>query len=175
VLRFLLVVFIITLFGACSGPSSPTPPTAACRNYASSVNVSATFTATPLPPDHPSYSTTKTTSGMASYNTVTNQLTGDTDITAFPLNCLAQRSGSKRYNSVADFIDEVSVIPPRTRSIDETGTVTYSDGLFCSAGTSSYRTTHRYDSQGRLVQTVDTGGTIFITMTYSAWDSVGLP
>ena len=77
-----------------------------------------------------------------------------------------------RHASRGDVVDEVSVIPPLTRSISTTTTIS---GSVKSVGTS----THTYDAQRRLLRTDSTttqsGRTTKSTTTYTAWDSAGRP
>jgi len=77
-----------------------------------------------------------------------------------------------RHASRGDVVDEVAVIPPLNRSLSTTTTIT---GSINSVGTS----THTYDAQRRLVQTVSTttqsGQATNATTTYTAWDSAGRP
>ena len=70
------------------------------------------------------------------------------------------------YNSVADFVDEVRVIPP----ISLATTAVNTNSGACGAGTAT--TTYVYDSQRRVTQL--TNGTS-ATTTYTAWDSSGRP
>lgn len=76
-----------------------------------------------------------------------------------------------RHASVADVVDEVSVVPPRTRSLGTTTTVS-------GAGPATTSTsTHAYDGQGRLVSTTSEArpaGPRSI-VTYTAWDKAGRP
>lgn len=72
----------------------------------------------------------------------------------------------ENYNSVADFVDEVSVIPGRVLFTGNTGT----NSGQCGSGSST--STNRFDSQRRLMQIVGPNGS---TTTYTAWDSSGRP
>lgn len=76
-----------------------------------------------------------------------------------------------RYASVADFVDEVRVIPPIARLT--AGTVTYSPS---GAGMQNRTETYSYDTQRRLTQIVFRfdGGAVQ-TATYSTWDASGRP
>jgi hypothetical protein len=69
------------------------------------------------------------------------------------------------YSSVADFVDEVSVIPPVFHS---TTSVSTNSGA-CGAGTATQ--TYTYDSQRRLTQLSGPGS----VTTYTAWDGSGRP
>jgi hypothetical protein len=77
-----------------------------------------------------------------------------------------------RHATRGDVVDEIAVVPPLQRSLSTTTTV--------SGGTSSTGTsTHSYDGQRRLTQTMATsqvaGQTVSSTTTYTAWDSAGRP
>lgn len=76
-----------------------------------------------------------------------------------------------RYQSVADFVDEVSVIPPIARYVS--GTTTYQPS---GPGMKNGKWTYSYDSQRRQTRTVTAfaDGTS-TTATYSAWDTAGRP
>ena len=68
-----------------------------------------------------------------------------------------------RYRSVADAVDEVSVVPPLMKHL---GTVTtQSPGRMTTV-------TNTFDAQGRITQMVSTAP---FTTTYTAWDSAGRP
>ena len=79
---------------------------------------------------------------------------------------LAPDTGERMREQVADFVDEVRVIPPVSRAIDAVNT---NSG---SCGTGTFTTTYAYDSQRRVVQI--TNGTSAAT-TYTAWDESGRP
>jgi YD repeat-containing protein len=70
------------------------------------------------------------------------------------------------YASVADIVDEVSVIPPLMRPLSVSGTTTSGGTTTTSSGTFTY------DAQKRITRQAYVGGT---TTTYSAWDSAGRP
>jgi YD repeat-containing protein len=69
------------------------------------------------------------------------------------------------YASVADFVDEVRVVPLLTLATQSTTTV----GPACGSGTSTRL--YSYDAQRRVTQFVQGGQ----TTTYSAWDAEGRP
>jgi YD repeat-containing protein len=74
------------------------------------------------------------------------------------------------YNSTNDFIDEVRVVPPLTRS---TRATTQTNGF---AGTTASGTvTNSYDAQNRLVRQAAAYTIGSATTTYTAWDSAGRP
>jgi YD repeat-containing protein len=70
------------------------------------------------------------------------------------------------YNSVADFVNEVRVIPPINM---QTGSTSTNSGS-CGSGTGS--NTFSYDGQGRLTAITPNTGS---ATTYTAWDSSGRP
>jgi hypothetical protein len=162
---------------ACGGnPTTSTPVSGVCRNYASSVTSTTTTTNT-FP-----FVITSTQNITSSYNTATNQLSA-TGTATDSLGCQYSGSWSTNYGPVADFIDEVSVIPPKTRWATQSATVTRSGpGGPCGNGTFTGTTTNSYDSQGRLVASVLTGSgfnfpgvTYEGTGVYTAWDVFGRP
>jgi hypothetical protein len=74
------------------------------------------------------------------------------------------------YSSIADFVDEVSVVPPLTRW---TGLTITSTG---SSGTVTTTQTNSFDGQKRWTQNLaSTPGTASVITTYTAWDSTGRP
>lgn len=162
---------------ACGGnPTTSTPVSGVCRNYVSSVT-SATTTTNTFP-----FVITSTQNITSSYSTATNLLSS-TGTATDSLGCQYSGSWSTNYGSVADFIDEVSVSPPKTRWATQSATVTRSGPSGpCGNGTFTGTTTNSYDSQGRLVESVVTGiGFTFPGVTneapgvYTAWDVLGRP
>jgi len=119
------------------------------------------------------------------FNTSTNQLVDSENyqIAVGPGQaCQVQIDTTATYGSTADFIEEVTVIPPLTRATRVaslvTTKVTFPPGASPSerCGPVSSTLTYSYDGQGRLVRAVDsrsTGGTAIAT--YTAWDSAGRP
>jgi hypothetical protein len=185
-LRASSVLVVVTLLIGCGGactsstPVSPTGPpqmSGVCRNYASSVTTTITTT---FPGQNPTVATQNITT---SYNTATNQFSATGTGTYSNGICGRSISWSMTYGSVADFVDEVSVIPPKTRWASQSGTVTDSGPGRCGNSTFAATTTNSYDSQGRLVSGVSTGGLSFPNMTaipggtavYTAWDVLGRP
>ena len=162
---------------ACGGsPTTSTPVSGVCRNYASSVTSTTTTTNT-FP-----FVITSTQNITSSYDAATNRLSA-TGAATSSLGCQYSGSWSTNYGSVADFIDEVSVVPPKTRWATRSATVTDSGPSGpCANGTFTTTTTNSYDSQGRLVSRGSTGlGTTFPGIegfsdtVYTAWDVVGRP
>lgn len=72
------------------------------------------------------------------------------------------------YNSTADFVDEIRVVPP---ALLRTSDVRTSDASPACAVGAIRNTAYIYDSQRRLTQ-IASGPS---TTTYSAWDSSGRP
>ena len=179
------VLAAVTLLTGCGGsdtsstPVSPDGP-GVCRNYASSVTRTSTTTLTG--PFTGTNSSAATQNILASYDTATNQLSETGTVTSNNGMCQGNVSWSTNYGSVADFVDEVSVIPPKTRWASQSGMATYSGPSPCSNLTSAATTTNSYDSQGRLATSVSTGGISARSLVatslgnpnlYTAWDVFG--
>ena len=77
----------------------------------------------------------------------------------------------RQYASVADFVEEVRMIPPISRALS--GTTTYSPG---GAGASNAKLTFNYDAQRRQTEmiTAFADGRVVKT-TFTAWDASGRP
>lgn len=74
------------------------------------------------------------------------------------------------YASVADFVDEVRVVPPLMKA-QSSASVTVGAGT-----TSKGAVVNTFDAQGRLTRTVSTGASgVQSTTAYSAWDAAGRP
>ena len=75
------------------------------------------------------------------------------------------------YESIADIVDEIAVIPPRLRSMRVDGTT---EG---NRGTTKTTVVYSYDSQRRLTTEVATteGSKGVATTTYTNWDAQGRP
>jgi hypothetical protein len=174
------VLVILTVVSGCGGAdTSPTDLSGLCRLYASSVT--ATTTQSPLPGNDPLVATEDIT---ISYNPTTNQLVALATGTSINGICQTGANWSRTYGSVADFVEEVSVVPPRTRWVSESGGVTENGpDRPCASGTITATTTNSFDAQGRLLRTVSGGipfplvteRTTFGTSVYTAWDAVGRP
>jgi hypothetical protein len=164
-MRDLAVVWVssVLLFAAGCGGSPTTPGggggstgQSSCRNY---VTASSQVT------QSPQYVATIASTG--SFNSSTFQLTApfaysDTQGTTFTTNQVLS------YPSIADFVDEVSVIPPLTRWTGLTITSTGSSGTVTTTNTNSF------DGQKRWTQNLaNTPGTASVITTYTAWDSAG--
>jgi len=157
---------------ACSGgggSGSPNSPSGgggstsapSCRTFAGITHAVQTFTQTGV---------TVTTDTTCSHNTGTNDVICNStfvDSQGGP-GTLTQTS---RFASRADIVDEVSVIPPLSRSLGTT-TVTTIGGFALTA-----TATNSYDSQRRLtsVAIVTSPVPLSTTFTYSAWEASGRP
>ncbi len=154
------------LVAACGGsndkgdgngnPVGPTPGGSTCRELASDFAAQTTagsFSAT----------TNSTCSFSASSRVVscthryTDNEGGSTTTT-----------GTAQYASVADLVDEVAVVPPRTYVTTVSVSLTGS-----SSGSGSV--TYTYDSNRRLAQATTAASSGTATTTYTAWDAAGRP
>src|SRR5262245_33468305 len=161
------VIALAAVAGACgkgNGSSSTTSPTApgatpptsgsnACRTYPTTANVRTTTSGSSIVFEAMEVATFDPGSRTATVRT--NFATGA------PCSTLVSN-----YNSVADFVDEVSVIPPIFRT---TNTVNTNSG---SCGSTVVTQTFTYDSQRRLTQITNSANGV---LTYTAWDSSGRP
>ena len=176
--RFNALVVLMLVTG-CGGPgTSPTQLSGLCRIYASSVTATTTKTFTGMDPIVARQDIT------TSYNIATNQLVASATGTSINGICRTSSSWSTNYGSVADFVEEVSVVPPRTRWVSQSGTVTQNGpDLPCGNGSVAATTSNSFDTQGRLVRAVSGGipfplvteRTTIGTISYTAWDVVGRP
>jgi YD repeat-containing protein len=141
--------------GSSGSPTAPggTPSGPSCRTYPTSANVHTTNSASSVVFDALEAATFDSSSRKATVNT--NFANGS------PCSTLVTS-----YNSVADFVDEVRVIPPVSLA---TGAVNTNSGA-CGAVTAS--TIYTYDSQRRVTQISNSAGGV---ITYTAWDSSGRP
>jgi YD repeat-containing protein len=145
--------------GSSANPNSPTAPGApsgpACRTYPTSTNV-----------------TTRTSNSNFVFNAI---LTGNFDTstkqatvqTKFA-NGTVCATGVASYNSIADFVNEVRVIPPVFLA---TGT-TNQNSAACGGAAAAGSLTYQYDGQRRLTGMTTSLG---VVTTYTAWDSQGRP
>src|SRR5262249_12272586 len=148
--RFLAIA-ALALAGATCGSKSPTAPGstgsgASCRTYASTLNVQTTNSASSI---------TFNATQDGSFDTGSKKSTATVKVAGGAACSVAVTS----YNSVADFVDEVGVIPTIAKS---TSTTTTNQG---GCGTSTGTSTNSYDSQGRLKSTSNNLGA---TTTYTA-------
>lgn len=139
--------------GGNPGGPSPLPTPQVCRTYPTSANVHTETTASKITFDALVSGTFDSGSKKSTVTTMfANGAPCSTNITS--------------YDSVADFIDEVHVVPPIFRSTSNTNTNSGGCGRVTSTNT------YNYDGQRRLVSmTNDVGG----ATTYTAWDSAGRP
>src|SRR5437016_8500213 len=116
------VLFVSVMLTGCGGsgtsPSGPTQTPGICRNYASSVTATTTTTDTGMDP------VIDTQSIAAFYNTGTNRFVETGTGVATNGQCRTTTSWSTSYDSIADFVDEVSVLPPKTRWTSQSGVST---------------------------------------------------
>jgi len=152
----------VTCGGSSGSSSSSTSPTApgtttptgpACRTYPTRANVHTVTSGT---------SVTFDALEVASFDSATKKATVDTQFA----NGAPCSTAVVSYNSVADFVDEVRVIPPVTLAIRADGT----NSGQCGSGSGA--TVYVYDSQRRVVQITNSASAV---TTYTAWDSSGRP
>jgi hypothetical protein len=153
-MRFRLALVLLTsslVTVSCSKDNGTGPDDLVCRTFAT--NITQVVTAG---------STQTNVTGTCFFNQATNQLSCSYVSGATP--CYTQL---QTFSSAADFVDEVSVVPPVKRLNSE---VITNQGA-CGLPTRS--TLFTYDGQRRLMRTVEqgTGG----TNTYTTWDSSGRP
>jgi hypothetical protein len=74
------------------------------------------------------------------------------------------------YNSIADVIDEIAVIPPLSYAVTATATQTGNAGA-----TSMGSVTNTFDGSRRMLKTVYKSAGGESTTTYTEWDKVGRP
>jgi YD repeat-containing protein len=155
----LIVLAAATSGGACRGrssnsgnPGSPSGPSpgGVCRTYPTSAAVAAT-----------TFNITQNLLLTGAFNPSTST---STVTTAFVSGAPCTTSVSA-YRSVADFVDEVRVIPG---VMLQTSTTTTNTGA-CGSGMSV--ATFTYDAQRRLTS-IASGGSM---TTYTAWDGAGRP
>jgi len=143
--------------GGSSNPSTPTPPgtggggtSSRCRTYPTVATVTTTAAGI-----------TQNANLTGAFNASTNQATITISFVLGGLCSTAVHS----YRSVADFVDEVRVIPPVPLVLSTTTTNSGS----CGSGVAT--STNTYDAQRRLTQIATVGGAI----TYTAWDTSNRP
>jgi hypothetical protein len=144
-LTTLTLVVALAVLGGCGGsPTAPGSGTGStCRTFA----------------------TTATANGFlvtSSFNSSTRQLTATT---TFPGNANTCVTVAFNYSSIADFVDEVSVVPPRAL-------LTQSITSSCAGAAGTSTRIYMYDGLRRLTQEVQDGQTV---ETFTAWDSWGRP
>lgn len=175
------------LMAACGGSSSPasptsptpTPPTtstppptpgpvaggsATCRNiataYTSVITTNTGFSAN--------------TTGSCTFNSAT--FSGTCNTTYTDSTGVASRltiNAATVYTSLADIVDEVSVIPPRALWVSASATQTNSAGVITTGSS-----TNTYDAQRRVVRTTGVSAAVppvTTVTTYTTWDASGRP
>jgi hypothetical protein len=139
--------------GSPTAPGGTSPSGPACRTYPTSANVHTTNSASSVVFDALEAATFDSSSRRATVNTnFANGAPCSTLVTS--------------YNSVADFVDEVRVIPPV--ALSTTSVNTNSGACGTVVATSSYT----YDSQRRVTQISNSAGGVVV---YTAWDTSGRP
>jgi YD repeat-containing protein len=159
ILRLSAATLFALVMTACGGTTSPSGSGNSgggsgggasggqtCRNYASASTTTTTF---------PSGSNTRTLN--CSFNTGTNQL-----VCTLTISTRGTVSFSVSYASRSDFVDEVSVNPPRML---QTAQTTAANPCGITNGT------YNYEGQKRLLNYSING----LTYSYSAWDASGRP
>lgn len=157
--RFFHFLFVLFLpIAACSdSPGKPSDPGGSCRNVASA------------------YVTNDTAPGFSNITTTTCNFNGTTRqfscTFTYSNSTGASGSGSSvtTYTSVADFVDEVAVIAPRTYALS---TSSVQSG---TSGPSGSGTAQTFDANRRLTQVIGTSAAGVYTTTYTAWEASGRP
>lgn len=151
----------VVLLAACGSsnpdPTGPTPGgSGSCRELASDYTAQAT-----------SGPFSATTISTCAFNATTRQVSCTHRYTD-SLGSSTTTNGIAQYNSVADLVDEVAVIPPRTYVVSASAVQTGS-----ASGTSS--AAHTFDGSRRLVSASNVSAAGTGTTTYTAWDASGRP
>jgi YD repeat-containing protein len=149
------LAILVLAAAACNKDNTTTtgPDPAVCRNYLSNFTETTTLTQT-------GNSSMRTYS--CTYNTATHALA-----------CTSSRNGvgcetnTKQYASTADFVDEVSVNPPRQLFQTETWANISSCG-----GNPNVTSTYTYDAQKRVTSGTSSQGA---SANFTAWDAAGRP
>lgn len=137
---------------ACVKGTTTTPSGPACRTYATA----GTHTYTG--------SGTASMAFTQQYDAATNRLHRRSVSTAVSGSTSTSESVTA-YQSVADFVGELAVIPPLNLATGVT-----------RSGSFSSTTTNEYDAQRRLTRsTIDSPGFAPSVTTYTAWDASGRP
>ena len=157
------VVLCVAMAACGGGPSQPTQSSGGannggsgvtCRNYAATSTVTVQLNGL-----------SSSSPATCSWDTNLHQLTCRVSVSSGGPVCATTVS---TYNSTADFIDEIRVVPP---ALLRTSDVQTADGSpACGAG-NFQNISYVYDSQRRLTQVVNGPS----TTTYSAWDPSGRP
>jgi YD repeat-containing protein len=157
---------ITSLAAGCggSGGGSPTSPSGggggggnsgpACRTYFTNANITTTTSGTNIV-----FRAIQT----SNFDTSTRKATTQVKFA----NGSVCATGVATYNSVADFVDEIRVVPPVFLAV---GTTSQNSGQ-CGTGAGGSLTYH-YDASRRVTGWTATPGA---TITFSAWDGSGRP
>jgi hypothetical protein len=142
------------------GPTTTSlPPSGACRTYATALTLTT--------------SDGLTAADTCAFDTSMHTLTcNDTQTYESLPGCVRTVDTAFHYDSTADFVDEVSVIPLRTLVTGHDNSPATSTSA-CPEGysTAANSDTYLYDSQRRLTQVLfSTSGS---TLNYTAWDASG--
>ena len=139
--------------GGIPGGPTPVPQANSCRTYPTAATVHTTNSANSMVVDARESGSFDPSSKTSTVQTMfANGAPCSTHIT--------------RYDSVADFVDEVRVIPGVFLSTGATNTNSGACGSFTAT------VTYTYDGQRRLVQEANSVGG---STTYTAWDGSGRP
>ena len=164
-------VMLVAAVAGCggSGGSSPTSPSGgggggggggstgpACRTYYTNENVTTRTSGTNI---------VFNAIQSANFDTSTKKATTQVKFA----NGSVCGTGVATYNSVADFVDEVRVIPPVFLVV---GTTSAGGGACGGGGAAAGSLTYHYDSSRRLTGWTAVPGD---TTTFTAWDSSGRP
>jgi YD repeat-containing protein len=150
--------------GSGSGGGTPTSPTngggsssgPACRTYFTNENITTRTSGTNI---------VFNAIQSANFDTSTKKATTQVKFT----NGSVCGTGVASYNSVADFVDEVRVIPPVFLAVGTTS----AGGGSCGGGAAAAGSlTYHYDGSRRLTGWTAVPGD---TTTFTAWDSSGRP
>lgn len=144
---------VVLAAGGCSKDTGTEPDPTICRNYSNNFTETTVFSQT---------GNTSMRTYTCAFSTATNALTCTSS-----RNSVGCETNTKQYASTADFVDEVSVSPPRQLFQSETWT------NISTCGANPNRTdTYSYDAQKRPTNGATSGGS---SVTFTAWDASGRP
>ncbi|HWK09714.1 MAG TPA: hypothetical protein VNR64_06680 [Vicinamibacterales bacterium] len=159
------VVIPCILIVACGGnPSAPTQSTGGA-NSGSSGGACRRFPATATITVQSAAAGTRTSPATCAWDSGLHQLKCTISVTSGGPLCTTTVT---TYNSTADFVDEIQVIPPRLLRTSEIETA--SGAAACGAG-AIQNITYVYDTQRRVTEVLNGS----VSTLYSAWDSAGRP
>jgi len=162
------ICLVVNVRGGTSAPTAPNSSSGnsstgqTCRTYPTAATDVETN-----PSANPPFMLTNTYTIV--FNRSTNQITTTGNVTA-RTGCAGPFTTVSTWNSIADFVAEVGVIPPLTRAAR-------TESLAGACGNPGSTQTFTYDGQNRLTRVVQqTGsGVTAATTSYTAWDSFGRP